>query len=147
MMDKTKIGFMLPAAQARVEAGQLKLFSKATGQTDPVYLNSEAAQAAGYRDILAPPTFVTCLYMLGRGDPAPAYKALGVRMERVLHAEQRFELHEPICAGDDISFETKVADIFSKKDGALEFLVQESKALNQFGRHAATALQTIVVRN
>jgi acyl-CoA synthetase (AMP-forming)/AMP-acid ligase II len=39
-----------------VERGRLRLFAKATGQTDPVYV--DAAVARGHRDLPVPPTFL-----------------------------------------------------------------------------------------
>lgn len=47
---------MIPPHSADVEAGRLRLFARATGETRPEYLDDDAARAAGYRALPAPPT-------------------------------------------------------------------------------------------
>jgi hypothetical protein len=54
-VDKNNIGLELEPLTVEVEAGRLRFFAKATGQTDPVYLDEAAAQAAGSRTLPAPP--------------------------------------------------------------------------------------------
>ena len=39
MIDRRFIGHTLPAFDVRVEAGRLRFFAKATGQTDPLYVD------------------------------------------------------------------------------------------------------------
>lgn len=72
---------------------------------------------------------------------------MGIQLGKILHAEQAFTYHEPICAGDTITLQSKVADIFDKKGGALEFVVQDYTAKNQDGELVAELRRTIVVRN
>lgn len=48
MIDTSDIGHRLPAFSAEVEKGRLRFFAKAIDQTDPVYTDEGAAQAAGY---------------------------------------------------------------------------------------------------
>ena len=49
MIDKKHIGHELPASVLDVEKGRLRFFAKAIGETDPVYTDEAAAEAAGYR--------------------------------------------------------------------------------------------------
>ena len=56
-----------------------------------------------------------------------------IDLGKVLHGEQRFEYHAPVCAGDTLRIESKVTDIYDKKGGLLEFVVRESKVTNQLG--------------
>lgn len=44
-----------------IERGRLAFFAKATGETNPVYSDIDAARAAGYADLPAPPTWWVCL--------------------------------------------------------------------------------------
>ena len=55
MINRDFLGHVSPSKSILVEAGQLKLFCKAIGETRAVYLDEAAARAAGYRSILAPP--------------------------------------------------------------------------------------------
>lgn len=52
MIDKRFIGHVMPTFSAVVEAGRLRFFAKATGQTDPLY-SDEAAARARHKKILA----------------------------------------------------------------------------------------------
>ena len=58
MIDTSYIGHVTDPYAVTVEKGRLRDFARATGQSDRVYLDEEAAKAAGYRGLLAPPT--TC---------------------------------------------------------------------------------------
>ena len=136
----------MPPHSVDVEKGRLRFFAKAIGETDPVYTDEEAAHAAGYRSLLAPPTMAFCLEM-DKPEPFAVLKELGVDLGRILHGEQAFEYHADICAGDTLTYRTKVSDIFDKKDGALEFIVEDTTVTNQEGARVATMRRTIVVRN
>ena len=57
MLDKSYIGHVFPAFTAEVERGRLRFFAKAIGGSNPIYTDEEAAKAAGYRALPAPPTF------------------------------------------------------------------------------------------
>eukprot|EP00752_Nemacystus_decipiens_P018811 g16867.t1 len=51
------------------------------------------------------------------------YDSLGLDYKRLLHAEEKFDYLKPIYAGDQVTLKAEVADIYDKKDGALEFIV------------------------
>ncbi|MGR3780209.1 MAG: FAS1-like dehydratase domain-containing protein, partial [Albimonas sp.] len=61
MIDRKYIGREMAPLTVDVERGQLLFFAKATGQTDPIYIDEAAARAAGYRALPAPPTFLFSL--------------------------------------------------------------------------------------
>ena len=54
-LDKKLIGHKFNAFTTTVEAGKIRLFCKAIGEEDPIYVDEEAAKKAGYRAIPAPP--------------------------------------------------------------------------------------------
>lgn len=146
MSDQSPVGTRTPVITVPVEAGQLKFFAKATGETNPVYTDEAAARDAGYRALPAPPTFLFSLN-LARPDPFGAYVALGLDLGRILHAEQAFEYVAPICAGDTITIEEVLTDVFEKKGGALSFYVFESVGTNQHGEPVVRMKNTLVHRN
>jgi acyl dehydratase len=129
-----------------VEAGRLRLFAKAIGETRPIYTDVRAAQAAGYRSILAPPTFAYCL--LADSPVGAGYLAdIGIPLAQVLHAEQQFQLHGLICAGDRIRVTRRVVDAYEKKGGLLMFVVLESEFhCVETGALVATGRQVMVKR-
>lgn len=146
MIDRQFIGHALSPLTVDVEPGQLRFFAKATGQADPVYHDEASARAAGYRALPAPPTFLFSLD-LNQPDPFALYTTLGVDLNRILHGEQRFRYGAQICAGDRITLRTRIADIYDKKGGAMEFIVLETDAVNQLGEDAGSMTRVIVVRN
>jgi acyl dehydratase len=146
MIDRKWIGTESEVRHIDVEAGQLRLFALATGQTDPVYTDEAAARAAGHPALPAAPTFPFSLMIM-----APAARGgiedMEINIGKVLHGEQSFDYRAPIHAGDRIAIQTRTADIYDKKGGALEFVVQDTSFTNQHGALCALARSILVVRN
>ena len=147
MIDRSFIGREQPSASIEVEKYPLKLFAKAIGETGPIYIDEETARKAGYRSLLAPPTYVLCLYTMAMPDGMKMIYELGIDPASFLHAEQKFCYRAPICAGDRLEFRTRIGDIYEKKGGALEFVVTETTVTNQLGAQVADLSGVIVVRH
>ena len=99
-LDPALVGRSYPPS-AVYEVGRQKIaeFADAIGAVDPVHRDAEAARAAGYPDVIAPPTFAIALTLSAAGvvveDPDVA-----LDYSRVVHGEQKFAHHRPIRAGD-----------------------------------------------
>ncbi|MNZ19492.1 hypothetical protein D3C78_365200 [compost metagenome] len=145
MADKSLIGRSLGVTSAEVEKGRLRFFAKAIGETDPVYTDEAAARAAGYTSLPVPPTFLFCLAGEGR-DLVEQLDIFGFDLGRILHAEQSFVYHQVAVAGDTLTFDTRVADVYDKKGGALQFVVNETRVTNQDGEHIADLRSSLVQR-
>lgn len=146
MLDKVDIGKEFPDVVANVEPGRLCFFAKAIGETNPIYNDEIAAKQAGYRSIPILPSFFFSLKM-DVPNPFENYEKLGAPLAKILHANQSFKYYKPVVSGDQLTFKSHVADIFDKKGGALEFLVEETKVTNQLDEHVADMTITLVVRN
>jgi acyl dehydratase len=146
MIDRRYIGHALAPFSVPVEAGRLRFFAKATGQADPVYTDVAAARDAGHPDLPVPPTFLFCLEM-DSPNPAAIRELLGLDYRRLLHGEQQFSYHAMAYAGDVLSFEQRIEDIYDKKGGALEFVVRRTRVSNQRGELVAELRSATVVRN
>jgi len=72
---------------------------------------------------------------------------MGVPLQNILHGEQRFDYHAPIHAGDRLSFRSRIADIYARKGGALEFIVKQTRVENQDAVLVAELRAVVVVRN
>src|SRR5579872_3115196 len=96
-----KVGVKAEPFEVDVERFQLRLFAQAVDETRPEYIDVDAARAAGYRDLPAPPTFAFSIAMRP-DDPFDLLRLLKLDLSRVLHGEQSFEYLEPICAGDRV---------------------------------------------
>jgi acyl dehydratase len=127
-----------------VERGRLRLFAKATGQTDPVYVDIDTARERGHRDLPVPPTF---LFGVDLEQPEPfAWLAdLGVDLNTVLHGAQSFDYVSPAFAGDDLTATSTITDVQTKKGGAMQ-VVERCTAITRGGQLIATLTSTIVIR-
>ncbi len=146
MLDQSFIGHEFPPFTAEVEKGRLRFFARAIGETDPIYTDEAAAQAAGHRALPAPPTFTMVLDMEG-AEQLPILSLLDLDIARILHGSQEFCYFHPIYAGDTITVTARIADIFDKKGGALDFVVMEQDYTNQDGELVVRATSTLVHRN
>jgi acyl dehydratase len=146
MIDKSHIGLVSEPHSVDVEKGRLKFFAKSIGETNPIYFDEAAARATGYRSIPAPPTFLFSMDF-EQENPFAVLEALEVQLGKVLHAKQSFDYFTSVCAGDTVTIQSKVTDIYDKKGGALEFVAQEFTVTNQDNTIVAKMQRTIVVRN
>ena len=91
-----------------VSREKLREFAVAVGELNPIFHSSEAALAAGFRDVVAAPTFPTVVtfkvLQLLLADPD-----LAIDLRRVVHGDQRFALRDRICAGDVLECTTVVS--------------------------------------
>lgn len=146
MIDREFIGYEPSPHSVEVEKGRLRFFARVIGETDPVYTDEDAAKAAGFRSLPVPPTMLFCLDM-EVPNPFEILDTLGVDIGRILHGEQTFVYHADACAGDTLTYQSTVSDIFDKKGGKLEFIVEDTKVTNQDDAHVADLRRVLVVRN
>ena len=147
MLDKSKIGAETEVREITVEAGMLRLFCQAIGEANPIYRDEEAALKAGYRAIPTPPTYASVLSNLAPPKSDLVIGVLKADLGRMLHGEQGFTQHKPIFVGDRIRLRQRIADIYDKKGGALEFVVLETSVTNQNDELCATMHTIAVLRN
>jgi N-terminal half of MaoC dehydratase len=86
-LDTTQSGKTLPPVTMTVDAGRLRFFANAIGETDPVYFDVDAAKAAGHPGLPVPPSFLFGVELEG-DDPFAFLSALGADLWFVLHGEQ-----------------------------------------------------------
>lgn len=146
MIDHKFIGYTSPRFSTEVERGRLRFFAKAIGETDPIYLDEAAARRAGHPDLPVPQTFFFCLEM-DRPAPYGWFEALGIELPKVLHGEQQFTYSRLAYAGDRLSFTSTVTDIYEKKGGLLEFVVQDNAITNQHAERVADFRRVLVIRH
>jgi acyl dehydratase len=108
-----------------------------------VHTSGEAARAAGYRDVVAPPTFaVTLAQQCERqliADPAA-----GIDFSRVVHGEQKFVHHQPITAGEQVLGTLTVDSV--RMAGGHAMVTTRTELTTTGGEALCTATSTIVVR-
>jgi acyl dehydratase len=127
------------------EVGKEKIreYAHAVGEGNPVHFDREQARAAGFRHIPAPPMFAV-VYSAGAVGPAVLDPEVGIDFAMMVHGGQEFVWGEPVCAGDTITTEATVRDIY-EKDGR-GFYVFESVSRNQDGQEVVRGTWTNIVR-
>ena len=134
---------MTHSATYAVGREKVREYAYATGETDQRCLNPEAARAAGFADVVAPPMFaaVYCGPAIG---PAILDPEVGIDFARMVHGAQEFTWHTPVVAGDEITTE---AELESRSDrGGLEFFVFRTVSTNQRGETVCEGRWTNIVR-
>ncbi|MEU5164049.1 MaoC family dehydratase N-terminal domain-containing protein [Streptomyces sp. NPDC020875] len=144
-VDPALVGTRYPEFRTAAERGRLRFFAKATGQHDPAYTDLDTARAAGHPDLPIPPTFLFCLEM-DNPERGAFLRDLGIDIRTILHGGQDFAYHAPAHAGDELTFATEVTDVYSKKGGALGFIVRTTRVTRD-GTPIATLTSTTVVRD
>lgn len=145
-VDPAAIGTVLAPVSLDIERGRLRAFAEATGQGDPIYTDLDAAAAAGHRDLPVPPTFLFGIELSGP-DSFGWLEGLGVDLRFVLHGEQRFDYQRLAYAGDTLTAASRIEDVYSKRGGALDFIVKRTAVTDRDGASVADLTTVIVVRN
>ena len=144
MAVKTEaVGRSWDPAAFEVEAERVKKYADAIGAESPVHRDSEAARAAGFRDVVAPPMFCV-VYSAAAMGPAILDPQVGINLAAMVHGSQEFEWGEPVCAGDVITTTATCKEIY-EQDGKA-FYVFESVSVNQEDQETVRATWTVIVR-
>ena len=132
-----------PTAPYLVGREKVREFARAVFSTSPLNFDPEAAKAAGFKDVVAPPTFpvvvqeATLAQLLADPDG-------GIDFSRVVHGEQRFSYTRPIVAGDELTARLTISSI--KTLGGNSMVTADSVITDATGAHVVTAISTLVVR-
>jgi len=132
-----------PTASYLVGREKVREFSRAVLATSPINSDVDAARAAGYADVVAPPTFAIVLQQLTL-DQLVAVPDSGIDMTHIVHGEQRFAYSRPIVAGDELTATLAVTSI--KTLGGNAMVTAESTIVDTTGTHVVTATSVLVVR-
>jgi acyl dehydratase len=131
-----------PMPSYEVGREKIREFAEVAGE-HPFHVDPEAARAAGYPDVIAPPTFAViiaqrCDAQLVRDPEA------GIDYSRVVHGEQSFTHHRPIVAGDRLVAVLHVDNVRSA--GGHAMVTTRSEISTEAGEPVCTATSTLVVR-
>ncbi len=119
-----------------VEASHIMMFARAIGDLNPVYTDPQSPDAAEFGAVITPPTFTMAGAQFDPdstvrpkpGEPwfGSAAEPSGAKREASgrLHAEQHFEYHRPVLAGEVLTARERAGKSWtkeSKKGGTLTF--------------------------
>ena len=142
-MSATAVGKSYPPVTYAVGREKIREYAAAVGETNPLHLDLEAARAAGYADLVAPPMFAV-VYSRAAVSGAMFDPYLGVDFARVVHGAQELVWGPLVIAGDEVSTTATVKDISER--GGMTFYVFEAGSENQRGETVCTGTWTIIVR-
>lgn len=137
-------GRTLPPAPAYlVGREKVREFARAVLAEHPLHHDVEAAQAAGYADVVAPPTFAVVVQE-GALAQLLAEPDAGIDFSRVVHGDQRFRFSRAIVAGDLLTPQLTVVSV--KSLGGHSMVTADTVVTDAQGEHVVTATSTLVVR-
>jgi acyl dehydratase len=137
------IGKAYPPTLYAVGREKVREFALATGETNPLHLDLEAARAAGFRDLVAPPMFA--VVYSGPAIAPPLFDPeVGIDFARMVHGGQEFRWGPLVIAGDEITTAVRLKDVSERE--RLAFFVFESVSTNQDGDTVCVGTWTDVVR-
>ncbi|MGF1597531.1 MAG: MaoC family dehydratase N-terminal domain-containing protein [Acidimicrobiales bacterium] len=122
---KQRVGQLLTEpVTVTIDRREAQRYAHAVGDDNPVYFDEAAARAAGHRTLIVPPTFVTHAVVAPKANEELRTDGLwkdrgGVRLEveRMMFGGEEWDFLEPVCVGDVITAETRLADV-DQKDGS-----------------------------
>ena len=137
------IGKTYPPTTYAVGREKIREYATAVGETAPVCHHVEAAQAAGYADVVAPPMFAAVYSSAAIGPPL-FDPEIGINFALMVHGGQEFKWGPLVVAGDEISTTVSVKDVSERRGSGL--YVFESVSCNARGETVCTGTWSNVVR-
>jgi hypothetical protein len=141
--DKSKLHKEYPAGSFVVTEEEVSMYCNSIGEKSDICHDKQKAIAAGYRDIVAPPTFCA-LFVRGFDRPDINLK-FG---NSGFHAGEAIDVLEPICVGDKLEASIQLSDVYVKtgRSGQMVFVVWEHIFRNQHGDISAKVRESHVRR-
>jgi acyl dehydratase len=138
-----------------VDKKEFQRWAAAVGDLNPLYFDADAAKAAGYRDVIMPPLFlsqvtsgVTLLDSLRPdGTLANSGPALPLPPRRMAGGAETF-YYLPVYPGDVLTSQRKLADIAEKhgRSGRFVLVTSEVEYRNQDGALVAKSRSSMIAR-
>jgi acyl dehydratase len=137
------VGKSWPPTTYAVGREKIREFAHATGETDPLCLDLDAARAAGFADLVAPPMFAV-VYGMPSLAPAMFDPEVGIDFARLVHGGQEFHWGELVVAGDEVTTTATLTDVSER--GGNGFYVFETRSVNGRDQEVSRGVWTNIVR-
>ena len=149
------VGTSTPPRTGTVSAYDIRKFAAAIDDPNPLYIDAEAARAAGYADVIAPPLFNATVLrpvpfrsgLLGDGQYDNAAPP-GLGHLQTMLAGQRWEILRPSVAGEAIQevFTTKSVVEREGRTGPIVFVEKEAVVSTRDGEVIERYGSTLILR-
>jgi acyl dehydratase len=140
---------------AELTARDAQRYARAVDDLNPLYFDEAAARAAGYRTLVAPPTFLDHVTVEG-GEVADmrtdgifaGAEQRGPQLGRVMFGGQEWDWLEPAYVGDTITATQRLTAIDEKSGakGPFVLVTWETEYTNQHGTVVARSRQQGISR-
>jgi acyl dehydratase len=126
----------------QVTAAEIVEYATTCGETNPLFLDEQAASRGVHGALIAPPTFVAKLRLEQLRERLPFLKRPG------FDAGKDIEFGEPIRCGDVLNGTTVLQDLYEKtgRSGVMYFVTLRTTVTNQHDRWVATIDQRMMFR-
>ncbi|MBI2964285.1 MAG: MaoC family dehydratase N-terminal domain-containing protein [Deltaproteobacteria bacterium] len=136
----------------------LQRYAVAVGDLNPLYFDDQAARAAGYPGIIAPPNFLSAVLGWQAGPPEGELRPDGTTAAdvafialpgaRLMGGGQELEIVRPVRPGDEVTLERRLADVEKRegKSGTLTLLKIEKRYRNQHDELLLICRETLIAR-
>ncbi|MEU6175116.1 MaoC family dehydratase N-terminal domain-containing protein [Streptantibioticus parmotrematis] len=132
-----------PTTPYEVGREKIREFAEAIGETDPAYLDPEAARALGHPDVIAPPTFPFAITYRAAAQVVEDPE-LKLDFSRVVHGDQKFTYTRPVAAGDLLSVTVSIESV--KSMAGNDLITVRGEVYDADGAHVVTSMMMLVVR-
>ena len=139
-----------------IAAKDAQRYAKASDDLNPIYFDEAAAHAAGYRTLIAPPTYLTYALAIDRTladlRVDGLYRAGGrnvpLLVKRVMFGGEEWDFLEPAYVGDTITAQARLKSLDQKDGGSGPFVLMttETTYTNQDGTVIARARGKSIAR-
>jgi len=140
--------------QYDVTKRDIRRFAQAIGATDRIHFDEDYAKSTAYGTLVAPPLFCQMFTFEDvppdelPGDGSPTEMDVPVPAQRTVGGASRYEVFQPVKAGDTITARSTLKDVFAKdgRSGRLYFVVVETEFTNQGDERVAHETATYIKR-
>ena len=149
MVDPSLVGKQIGETTFPIDRSKLAELARAFGDTDPVWHDPPAAQAAGFDAVPAPPTVTVLAAHWREGGVPGMVAAIGADLSRVLHGESEWEYFVPVRMGDTLTSRDIVADVTQrqgKRGGTMTMIKIQNEFINQRGELAVRRTDILIER-
>ena len=145
-MDRLPPGRLVDEVTLPVERGKVREFVRATGASDPVHVDADAAAAAGFEAIPAPLTFSVSTAHLR--DQEAFVRALGLVRERIVVGSVSWEYSRPLLVGDELRAMRRVEsdELRAGRSGPMRFVTLATEFTDQRGELVLVQREVLIER-
>ncbi len=139
--DRSLLGKEFSRFEQHVTREMVLEYADIIGAKEPVYTDPLVARAHGYRDIIAPPTFVIWRGTYPIAPPEMGFNGTGI------NAGYQCIFYGVIYPGDVLIYSTCLVDLYEKtgRSGTMRFVVRETTVTNQHGETVAVLRNSFIL--